>query len=200
MPVQDTIAPNGAIPNSNSRAVLADLGTRAKGSYALFCKHESAAVEAYLSAGHDLLEAKKLVPHGGWSPHLKRTGIPERTAQRMMQLAASGLNPTTVTYLGGVRAVLRDPDQAHLVQEMLAELDQLRDTRDKLEERHAIMFESATPEVRDQIEKISAQAEQIRELRAARDGHMTEHAQLMREKRELKHRMRSLENQVAEDG
>ena len=100
MPVQDTIAPNGAIPNSNSRAVLADLETRAKGSYALFCKHESVAVEAYISAGHDLLEAKKLVPHGGWLPHLERTGIPERTVQRMMQLAASGINPTTVTYLG----------------------------------------------------------------------------------------------------
>ena len=198
MPVQDIIAPNGPTPDSNSRAVLADLATRAKGSYALFCKHESAAVEAYISAGHDLLEAKKLVPHGGWLPHLERTGIPERTVQRMMQLAASGINPTTVTYLGGARAVLRDLDYARLVHGMLAELDQLRDENDKLAEREAIMFESATPEVRDQIDKFFAQAEQIQKLRAVCNGHMTEHAQLKRETRALKLRKRSIDKQIAE--
>ena len=200
MSVQDTIAPNGAISNSNSRAVLAELATRAEGHYERYRTHESAAVEAYISAGHDLLEAKNLVPHGGWLSHLKRTGIPVRTTQRMMQLASCGIKSDTVTYLGGVSAVLRDPDQARLVQEMLAELDQLRDKRAEHAEREAIMFESATPKARDQIEKIFAQDEQIRELRAALNGHMTEHAQLKREARALKHRMRSLENQVAKDG
>ena len=81
---------------------------------------------------------------------------------------------------------------------MLAELDQLRDENDKLAEREAIMFESATPEVRDQIDKYFAQAEQIHELRAVCNGHMTEHAQLKRETRALKLRKRSIDKQIAE--
>ena len=171
---------------------------------------EKSAVLSAWRLGQHLAEKKLRLGHGNWLPWLKTVGLGERQAQRYLRLAGirheSNLDGSITKTLARLdhqdaqlqKAALREPDQARLVQEMRAELDQLRDKNDKLAEREAIMFESATPEVRAKIDKYFAQAEQIRELRAARDGHMTEHAQLMREKRALKLRKRSLDKQIAE--
>ena len=88
---------------SNRLAHLAHVAAEQHGRY----KRASAeAVTAYLAAGAALAEAKAACRHGQWLPWLKETGIPERTAQRMIRLAASGMKSDIVTDLGGVGAAL----------------------------------------------------------------------------------------------
>lgn len=65
------------------------------------------AAERAIEAGERLIEAKELVPHGGWLPFLADTGIPERTAQRYMRIAAARLKYDTVSDLGGIVPALR---------------------------------------------------------------------------------------------
>ena len=69
-------------------------------------KATAEATQAYLDCGAALLEAKETCRHGKWLPWLVASGVPERTAQRMMKLAATGLKSDTVTDLGGVKAAL----------------------------------------------------------------------------------------------
>ena len=64
-------------------------------------------IKRAMDAGAALVEAKALAGHGGWLPFLERAGIAERTAQRYMRLASSGLEPDTVSDLGGVVGALR---------------------------------------------------------------------------------------------
>lgn len=66
----------------------------------------SQSIEKALEAGHLLIAAKTECKHGEWLPFLKRAGVGERKAQRLMKLAASGLNPSAVTGFGGIRAAL----------------------------------------------------------------------------------------------
>ena len=57
--------------------------------------------ERALAAGAALIEAKAALPHGRWANWLQQfTGISPRTAQRYMQMAASGMKPATVADLG----------------------------------------------------------------------------------------------------
>jgi len=67
---------------------------------------ERESIEASLEAGRLLAIAKSECRHGEWLPFLSRTGVTERKAQRMMQIARSGLKSDTVSYLGGVKATL----------------------------------------------------------------------------------------------
>jgi hypothetical protein len=67
-----------------------------------------------LAAGNALIEAKALVKHGEWLPFLKEAGVQERTAQRYMTLARSGLKSDTVTDLGGIKAALHYLSQRRL--------------------------------------------------------------------------------------
>ncbi len=62
--------------------------------------------ELYLEAGRLLIEAKAECTHGDWLPFLEMTGVHERQARRLMQLARSGLKSDTVSDLGGVTAAL----------------------------------------------------------------------------------------------
>ena len=65
------------------------------------------AIDAYLKCGHALIEAKAACKHGEWLPWLKASEVPKRTAQRMSQLAESGLKNDTVTHLGGIGSALQ---------------------------------------------------------------------------------------------
>ena len=47
-----------------------------------------------------LAEARDLCEHGEWAAHLRKTGIPDRTATRMMRLARAGIKTATVADLG----------------------------------------------------------------------------------------------------
>ena len=64
------------------------------------------AAEQYLEAGRLLIEAKSECPHGDWLPFLVNCEVSERQAQRLMQLARSGMKSDTVSDLGGVKAAL----------------------------------------------------------------------------------------------
>ena len=50
-----------------------------------------------------LVEARDLCGRGEWGPWLDKTGIPERTAQRMIRMARAGIKPATVADLGAGR-------------------------------------------------------------------------------------------------
>ena len=62
--------------------------------------------ELYLEAGRLLIEAKAECTHGDWLPFLEMSGVHERQARRLMQLARSGLKADTVSDMGGVKAAL----------------------------------------------------------------------------------------------
>lgn len=64
------------------------------------------AAQKAIEAGQALIEAKSLVSHGGWLPFLADAGVPERTAQRYMTLARSGLKYDIISDLGGIAAAL----------------------------------------------------------------------------------------------
>lgn len=93
-----TVADRVPPQNSNRLTVLADEIRQAD---AAARRSAQALAEAALEAGHKLLEAKELVGHGNWLPWLKEhCQLTERTAQRYMRLAGSGLKSDTVTDLG----------------------------------------------------------------------------------------------------
>ncbi len=85
---------------------LTDLSQRIREARdrAMLASVESA--EQSLEAGRLLIEAKEACQHGQWIPFLESTGIHERQARRLMQLARSGLKADTVSDLGGVKAAL----------------------------------------------------------------------------------------------
>ena len=56
-----------------------------------------------MEAAAALVEARDLCEHGEWAPWLAKTGIPERTANRMIHLARAGIKPATVADLGAGR-------------------------------------------------------------------------------------------------
>jgi hypothetical protein len=85
---------------------LADLAERIKEASAGAAAAERLSVECVLEAGRLLVRGKRACGHGEWLPFLARAGISERKAQRHMQLARSGLNPTQVSDLGGTKAAL----------------------------------------------------------------------------------------------
>lgn len=85
-------------------------------------------IEKAIEAGHALIAAKDTAPHGTWLPFLARAGVPERKAQRLMKLAASGLKSDTVSDLGGVTGALRFLGKRDIATEMMASLDTIAAT------------------------------------------------------------------------
>ena len=61
-------------------------------------------VEAYLAAGHALLEGLAEIRHGQKGAYYKRTGIPVDTAERMLTLTRAGMSLDDVLAAGGIRA------------------------------------------------------------------------------------------------
>ena len=54
----------------------------------------AAVAERAIAAGHALIEAKSLVKHGKWQSWLRdNRGLSDRSSQRYMQVACSGINP-----------------------------------------------------------------------------------------------------------
>ena len=90
----NTTLPRARGPESNTGAILADLAERASTKYAL-------SSGAWLECAHMMLEARAIAKHGQWQDFLSKAGIPERTAQRMLKVARSGLKPDILSVLGG---------------------------------------------------------------------------------------------------
>lgn len=85
---------------------LADLAERVREAQAEIRSAEETAAARALEAGRLLCHAKGECQHGEWLPFLGRAGMAERQAQRLMQLARSGLKSDTVSDLGGIKAAL----------------------------------------------------------------------------------------------
>ena len=87
---------------------LTVLAVEIAGEVAAYKRSSTAAHRAYLAAGAKLLDARAAAKRGEWAHFLTACGddLDERTAQRMMQLARSGLTPDDVTAAGGVRGAL----------------------------------------------------------------------------------------------
>ena len=87
---------------------LTVLAAEVAGEVAAFKRSSAAAHRAYLAAGAKLAEAREVARRGEWAPFLAACGdgLDERTAQRMMRLARSGMTPDDVTAAGGLRAAL----------------------------------------------------------------------------------------------
>lgn len=84
---------------------LSDLAERIGESYRSGNAKTADAAADYLKTGKLLTEAKAACGHGQWLPLLERAGVPERRAQRMMRLAASGIDAKTLAETG-IRATL----------------------------------------------------------------------------------------------
>ena len=85
------------------------------------------AAAAAIEAGHKLIEAKSLLPHGSWLAWLEdHASISNRTARRYMQIAGSGMEIGHVANLGirgaaessGKRRRAASTDQNVVVNEM----------------------------------------------------------------------------------
>jgi len=86
---------------------MADLAERAGEAFRLGRARSVEAAHAYIQCGLILAEAKTETGHGQWLPFLERADIPPRTAQRMMKLAATGMDAETLADKG-VKAALAD--------------------------------------------------------------------------------------------
>lgn len=80
--------------------ILSDLAERIRQSDEVTRSYERMAAAGAIASGEMLLQAKDACRHGEWLPFLARAGMPERKAQRLMQIAHSGLKPDTVSDLG----------------------------------------------------------------------------------------------------
>lgn len=92
-----------------SRLKSNSLSTAAESIRMLIIESEALALESIdksIDAGRLLVLAKEECGHGQWLPFLERAEVPERKAQRLMQLARSGLKSDTVSDLGGLKAAL----------------------------------------------------------------------------------------------
>lgn len=79
---------------------LADLAERAGNAFRRGGAKSIEAATEYLESGKLLAEAKDECGHGLWLPFLERAGVAARTAQRLMQLAKSGMTAETLAQLG----------------------------------------------------------------------------------------------------
>jgi hypothetical protein len=79
---------------------LADVAGRIREADRVMQDAAREAAERALEMGHLLYEAKDACRHGQWLPFLASAGISERKAQRLMQLARSGLKSDAVSDLG----------------------------------------------------------------------------------------------------
>ena len=79
--------------------------------------------ERAIAAGHMLIEAKGTLPHGKWRSWLdQHVGMSERSAQRYMQLARSGMKSATVAVLGiaGAAQAIAKTADIHVVRPPLS--------------------------------------------------------------------------------
>ena len=78
---------------------LTELADRAAATY-------RRSLEDWMATAGTLREARDACRHGQWLPFLARAGVPERTAQRMLKLAATGWEIRQVADLGGIARAL----------------------------------------------------------------------------------------------
>ncbi len=86
------LAKSAPLPVKDERqAKLTELGKHITFLHGQSIFEMRTSLERAIEAGKSLLEARLLVRHGEWLPFLKKTGVPERTAQAYMQLARNSV-------------------------------------------------------------------------------------------------------------
>lgn len=104
-----------ARPDGRSLDVLA---VEIRNAHGLVEDSARSTVEHAIRAGELLIEAKAQVRHGEWLPYLTQTGIPQKTANNYMRLAA---NQPRVADLGSVREALAELAEPRAVPELEVE-------------------------------------------------------------------------------
>ena len=79
---------------------LLDMAERVNASAAAMQDAANVFAERALETGRLLIEAKSECPHGDWLAFLKRAGVAERQAQRLMSLVRGGVKPDMMSDLG----------------------------------------------------------------------------------------------------
>ena len=102
---------------SNSVAVLAELAERAS-------QKHTQSNQAWLECADLLLQAREVAKHGQWQDFLSKAGIPERTAQRMLKVARSGLKPDILSVLGGPTPAIAFLNAMHQSMEDWRDMDE----------------------------------------------------------------------------
>lgn len=106
---------------------LADLAERVKQAAEASALAERTTIEKAIEAGELLCQANDEAKHGEWLPFLARAGVPERKAQRFMQLARSGLKSDTCRDLGGIKGALAFIAKRKAAVEMLSSLAEVHE-------------------------------------------------------------------------
>ena len=111
---------------------LADLAERVKVANEASALAERTTIEKAIEAGELLCQAKDEARHGEWLPFLDRACIPERKAQRLMQLARSGLKSDTCRELGGIKGALYFIAKRNAAVEMLSSIADVKAPTDDI--------------------------------------------------------------------
>ena len=88
-------------------AGIEDLTDRLVDALKAFERHGLARTTAALEAGSALTEIRGILRHGEFGHYCQTHGLEERTAQRWMRLAASGLSAEEIQERGGIRKALQ---------------------------------------------------------------------------------------------
>lgn len=115
--------------------------------------------DAVIQIGKRLIEAKELLPHGGWLPWLsEQVNYSERTAQRLMKIARECSNPTALSDLGQTKALmlltLPDEEQKNLLEAYDVPNMSTRELEDAIRERD---------EARKTVEALNEQVKTLEE-------------------------------------
>ena len=155
-----------------------------------FRKHYRRSIKAYLEASETLLEARELADHGRWLPFLETINIRERTAQRMLRLARSGLKYDMVSDLGGIAAALDYLKLVDDVAEAERTITSLNETIDELRERVAFNEELATRKDGAEIAVVNSLREGSRSQKARINELLDRVQEVERENKGLRRRLR----------
>ena len=143
--------------------------------------------DAVIQIGKRLIEAKELLPHGGWLPWLsEQVNYSERTAQRLMKIARECSNPTALSDLGQTKALallaLPDEEQKALLEAYDVPNMSTRELEDAIRDRDA---------ARKQAEILS---DQIKTLESHNTELETRALDISNENDDLKARVKELES------
>ena len=143
--------------------------------------------DAVVQIGKRLIEAKAMLPHGGWLPWLsEQVNYSERTAQRLMKIARECSNPTALSDLGATKALallaLPTDERAELLEAYDVPNITTRELEDAIRERD---------EARKRAEALS---EQVKTLESHNTDLETRALDYSNENDTLKARVKELES------
>ena len=104
---------------------------------AVYRRHDKGRIEAAIETGGYLMMAKDKLQHGDWLPWLERAGLQPRTAQRWMELADLGADAELVREYGGIRGALSKKREVRKCVRLQLQLDALEMEKAEIERENA---------------------------------------------------------------